>query len=387
MHRRVGAMLQALRTRFGRIEMLHIPAPIRSTDSAKQSAFWGMDVHTSTLTRHEGAAPFLDDHVRGLTDLSRQHPYHRYASPDLLRALQARLDTHPDLIVVDRLEPMIALRRCATNTPILLDLNDIVHKIERAALAGQRPGLRNALAWAKWPALFWEERRAAQRATRTAVCSAADAAYLGRLGFPGTVVTIPNAIAMPTPPPGPAADPTVLFLGTYGYPPNRAAAERLVQRVWPLVLAQRPKARLIIAGPGDESLPSRAAAPPGVDYRGYVPDLAALYAETAIVCCPLTEGGGTRLKLVEAAGYARPIVSTAKGAEGLGFQHGREMLLAETDIELAQACVALLTDLPLAARLAAAARTAAVAAFDLDHVVANIGRLIDEIVPPMTLAR
>ena len=386
-HRRVGAVLRALQPRFERIDMLHIPAPGRLTDSAKQSAFWNQPVHTATLTRHEAPAIFFDDNIRGLIDLAWQHPWHRYVSNELIQQLQAQLDTRPDLIFAMCLEPMMLLRRCHTTAPILLDLDDIAHKMRRATLRQAAPSLRAALAWTKWPALLQEERKASRRATRTAVCSTLDAACLHRQRFPGTIVTIPNAIAMPAYPPGPGLNPTILYLGTMGYPPNAAAAERLVNRIWPLIQAAMPSARLILAGPGSDTLACRATSPPSVEFRGFVADLPRLYAETAIVCCPLTEGGGTRLKLIEAAGYARPIVSTAKGAEGLGFQHGREMLLAETDIELAQACVTLLTDPPLAARLAATARTAAIAAFDLDHVVANIGRLIDEIVPPMTLAR
>lgn len=381
MHRRVGAILRAMEPRFSRIDMLHLSAPGRPTDSARQSAFWGQPVHTTSLRRHEAQASFVSDHLGGLIDLGRQHPWHRYAGPIALQQLQAHLDTRPDLIVVDRLEPMVALRRCRTTAPILLDLNDIVHKMERAALRAAVPGVRTALAWAKWPALLREERAASGRATRTAVCSTLDEAYLRRMRFPGTIVTIPNAIAMPAAVPGPALAPTVLYLGTMGYPPNHAAAERLVRHIWPLIRAAIPDARLILAGPGSDVLPSRAGHPAGVEYRGFVTDLPALYAETALVCCPLTEGGGTRLKLVEAAAYARPIVSTAKGAEGLGLADGIHIVEAETDQAIAAACIALLQDPARAARLSAAARAVAAAQFDLDAIIAQIGRIIDDIVP------
>ena len=380
-HRRVGAVLRALSPRFDQIDMFHIHAPGRSTDSAKQSAFWGQTLSSGSLSRHEAVPHFLDDNLRGLFDLARQHPWHRYAAGLLLCELQARLDTKPDLIVCTRLEPMIALRRCHATAPILLDLDDIEHKVKRDTLRRLRPGLRTALAWAKWPALLREERAASGRATRTAVCSTLDEAYLRRMRFPGTIVTIPNAIAMPAAVPGPALAPTVLYLGTMGYPPNHAAAERLVRHIWPLIRAAIPDARLILAGPGSDVLPSRAGHPAGVEYRGFVTDLPALYAETALVCCPLTEGGGTRLKLVEAAAYARPIVSTAKGAEGLGLADGIHIVEAETDQAIAVACIALLRDPARAARLGAAARAVAAAQFDLDAIIAQIGRIIDDIVP------
>ena len=377
MHRRVGATLRALASRVDHIDMLHIPAPIRQTDSLRQSAFWGQPIHTQTLTRHEGQPSFWNDNIRGLADLAHQHPWHRYAGPGVLRQLQDHLDTRPSLIIVDRLEPMIALRRCHTTAPILLDLNDIEHKMGRGVLLKRPLTLRTSLAWAKWPAILHEERSAARRATRTAVCSSQDASYLRRLRFPGTIVTIPIAIALPQHPPGLGTRPTIMLLGTYSYPPNAAAAHRLVTRIWPLIAAQAPEARLILAGPGSETLPACTTAPSSVEFHGYVPDLAALYAETRIVCCPLTEGGGTRLKLIEAAAYARPIVSTAKGAEGLDLTNGRDILIAETDAALANACVSLLADPIQCLRLGTAARAAA-APYDLDTVIASIGIILDD---------
>ncbi len=109
--------------------------------------------------------------------------------------------------------------------------------------------------------------------------------------------------------------------------PHIEAAERLVTRIFPLVKRKLPEARLLIAGKASDSLPSRRTTPENVEYLGYVPDLDGLYANTRIVCCPMLNGGGTRIKLIEAAAYARPMVSTRIGAEGLDFENGREILL------------------------------------------------------------
>ena len=376
MHRRVGAMLQAMAPRFERIDMLHMPAPGCETDSARQSAFWGLPLHTAMLTREERLPSAWQHYGRGMADLGQQHPYSRYASPSLLQALQTYLDTRPDLIVVDRLEAMVALRRCRTAAPILFDLNDVLHSVAREVLSQAPLSLRTALDWLRWPALRREERLAGRLATRTAVCSQADAVYLRRKRFPGSIVTIPNAIAMPATAPGLGTRPTVLLLGTYGYPPNAVAAQRLVTRIWPSIIGQMPNARLILAGPGSDTLPSRAGADASIEFRGFVPDLAALYAETRVVCCPLIEGGGTRLKLIEAAAYARPMVSTAKGAEGLDFIDGQDIIIAETNQALAEGCLALLRDADACARLGAAARVTA-ARYDLPAVVGQIGAILD----------
>ena len=78
---------------------------------------------------------------------------------------------------------------------------------------------------------------------------------------------------------------------------------------------------------------------------------------------PLTIGGGTRLKIVEAMAMECPVISTTIGAEGLGMQDGRELLLADGDQAFAEATLK-----TLAERQATQAR-AQVAA---DYVRANL---------------
>jgi glycosyltransferase involved in cell wall biosynthesis len=53
-------------------------------------------------------------------------------------------------------------------------------------------------------------------------------------------------------------------------------------------------------------------------------------------------GGGTRLKLLEAMAMGKPVVATRLGAEGYPVTDGRELRLADTPADFAQAVVALL---------------------------------------------
>jgi len=58
----------------------------------------------------------------------------------------------------------------------------------------------------------------------------------------------------------------------------------------------------------------------------------------------MQNGGGTRIKLLDAAAYGLPIVSTRMGAEGLAFADAEHILLRERDADIAAACVSLLQD-------------------------------------------
>jgi glycosyltransferase involved in cell wall biosynthesis len=78
----------------------------------------------------------------------------------------------------------------------------------------------------------------------------------------------------------------------------------------------------------------------------------------------LFNGGGTRVKLLEAAGYGKAMVSTAIGVEGLHFEDPGEILVRDDDDGLAEGCVRLLNDRNLREQLGLAARKRALALYD-----------------------
>jgi len=136
---------------------------------------------------------------------------------------------------------------------------------------------------------------------------------------------------------------------------NLGAGMRVLQDL-PRVHRAMPAARLIIAGPAPERIPSYRAGVPGVEFAGFVDDLDVLYRRSRVACAPIQCGGGTRIKIVEAAAYGKPIVATRIGAEGLELRDGHELLLRDDPESFANACLELLEDSSLCARLGLRAR-------------------------------
>jgi glycosyltransferase involved in cell wall biosynthesis len=56
---------------------------------------------------------------------------------------------------------------------------------------------------------------------------------------------------------------------------------------------------------------------------------------------PLSAGGGTRFKILEAMAWGLPVIATPIAAEGTGLEDGEEIQIAETDDALARSVIAL----------------------------------------------
>jgi glycosyltransferase involved in cell wall biosynthesis len=265
----------------------------------------------------------------------------------------------PSLVIAHAQGALAALRRADVPLPpVVVDFPDIDHvRFERAAVhasnAADRLGLRATSILAR----NIEGRNL--RLSRTAmVCSEVDRRQLQRLAPKSDIRVLPNSIDelphLPLP-----DQQVVLFVATFRYPPNVEAALWLVGRCWPQISARLPAARLLIVGEGGPDLRQRVPPQPGVEFLGFLDSLQEAYAAARLVVCPIGRGSGTRIKIIEAAAYGRPVVATAVGAEGLEFVDGREILIRDQPDTFAQACITLLGDMAMSQNLGQSARVMA----------------------------
>lgn len=180
----------------------------------------------------------------------------------------------------------------------------------------------------------------AKRFDRLFISSAADASSVCARHPQLTVDVVENAVVIPTMPIHQDDGATVLFIGSFGYGPNVDAMKWFVQGIWPQVrAASSPAPRLLIAG--RDITPELAALDnhDGIEVVGAVNDVGEAYTKATIVVAPLRAGAGTRVKLIEAAAYGVPIVSTALAARGLGLFSPAMLWLADDAKTFADAIV------------------------------------------------
>lgn len=385
---RMRLFLDALSELAETIEMLFyveegVDASSAATRKAEEDLLraWGIRARITLcpIAQSPAVVTFWNHYLKPSTSLFAQATYVGTSGSVQVAVFDTALERHPDAVFVHRLDAMCPALLTQRALPrVFLDLDDIEHV--RWLRDVRQPPVWPAkrLYYLQFPALILGERRAVKLARKAFVCSDLDRQYLAtRWRLPG-IVTIPNAVAMPATHGINPASRSLLFLATYAYGPNIVAAEFLIRKVWPLVREACPDAQLIIAGNKPERIPSFEGHPPGVEFTGFVDDLDQLYGRVRIVCCSILSGGGTRLKILEAAARGKAIVSTRVGAEGLELRDGIEIILRDGPEAFALACAELLADPVRCETLGMAAREVVSRYYDRRQIVI---RIKDEIGP------
>ena len=298
---------------------------------------------------------------------SEGHPSERWFSQDVaddLSVLVRRFE--PRLVVIAHLwlhTYLAPLRELGCR--IVLDAHNLEGPLH-AELAGDHPDLLR-VRFAE--AAFEIEAEAFTLVDQIWACSAADAEHAREI-YPAAapIAVVPNTVDAVLPARAePAGDLVLVYPAAFGYPPNRAAVHWLLDEIFPALLDARPDARLVLVGggPTDDML-AAAARDPRIEVTGAVPDTGAFFGSATVVPVPLREGGGTRFKVLEALAAGVPVVSTAKGVEGLELSPGEDYLPAETTTEFVEALSGLAGDPSAQRRLAERGRTVVAERFSFE---------------------
>ena len=119
----------------------------------------------------------------------------------------------------------------------------------------------------------------------------------------------------------------------------------------------------------------------GINFRGFVPDLADLYRTCSFVVCPVLGGTGQQIKIVEAMAYGVPVVATRASAWSSPIEHGSNGLIADTAIEFAEHVVRLWNDRGLSRRLGEAAQETVASRFSRSRLISELSVILQPSTP------
>jgi glycosyltransferase involved in cell wall biosynthesis len=139
--------------------------------------------------------------------------------------------------------------------------------------------------------------------------------------------------------------------------PNKDAAIYMARDIWPALAASMPSLSLTVVGASPPAeVTSLAAADSRVTATGFVDDVRPHMNEAQIYLCPMRDGGGTRLKILDALSMGVPIVATTMAYEGIDVVPEEDVLVADDPAAFVRQVKRLVDDPALRAKLSANGR-------------------------------
>ena len=269
---------------------------------------------------------------------------------EVLDQIAAQITTQgPDLVVVEGVYLAdLAHRLIAGGHRVILDAHNVESTLLRQIDIARQGLWARVIRHRRWQRATAAERQLFGTVAGIWACSAQDAGRIAALA-----PQAPRAQLVPNPVPQwcdsftPAPDRpgiAALFVGHLGYRPNITAALRLAGGIAAQIRARDSHAVLTVAGRSPNRRLRKVLGAAQVRLEADPADLAPLYHGANMVLVPLTEGGGTRIKILEAMACHLPVVASGIAVEGLGLHPGVHYLQAESDAEFAACALRLSSD-------------------------------------------
>lgn len=130
--------------------------------------------------------------------------------------------------------------------------------------------------------------------------------------------------------------PSIFYIGALNWMPNVEGIDWFLKKVWPHIHRRCPDLTFYLAG---RYMPSRLRnlRMDKVVVMGEVEDAKTFMASKGVMVVPVLSGSGIRIKIMEGMVAGRPVVTTTMGAEGLDYQDGRDLWIADTEEAFAAA--------------------------------------------------
>jgi glycosyltransferase involved in cell wall biosynthesis len=307
----------------------------------------------------------------------------RYRSPQMGQALRTLLRRESfDRAVVDHLTP-------ATYYPDLPGALLFQHNVETVIWRRYAEQASNPVSQLYFrlqaQRMFRFERDVCRAAGHVVAVSETDAARMEELFGVTGVSEIPTGVNLEYYTPTTMADrrADIVFVGSMDWMANQDGVAFFLDEILPRIHERRPATTFAVVGrnPGRD-LQERARRDSRITVTGTVPDVRPYLWGAAVSIVPLRIGGGTRLKVYESMAARVPLVSTTIGAEGLEYQPGLHLQVADTPAAFADRCLDVLADPGAADEMAAAAWQLVADRFSWEIVARQFDRILTEKTPP-----
>jgi glycosyltransferase involved in cell wall biosynthesis len=156
----------------------------------------------------------------------------------------------------------------------------------------------------------------------------------------------------------------ILYIGNLSWKSNMDGLNWFVNDVFPILKKSISEITLTIVGGGCENNPFKDIV--GIEYLGYVKDISNIYDNYSVFIVPLKEGSGIRIKILEAFNNEIAVVSTTLGCDTIGAESDKEIMIADTNEDFADAIIKLLNNKQFNEKICKQAKQLLMNKFSLD---------------------
>ena len=164
-------------------------------------------------------------------------------------------------------------------------------------------------------------------------CSEVDAIRLKKIAPSCNVVEVPNGVDIDyfeSKHISPTNETRLIFVGTLNWYPNIEAVRFIAYEIWPKVKTSIPGIKVDIIGANPPRDITRLAEKEKDFYvHGFVDDVREYIERAGIYVCPINDGGGTKLKILDAFAMQKAVIADPIACEGIAVEEGKNVLFAQ----------------------------------------------------------
>lgn len=274
--------------------------------------------------------------------------------------LSRRIENYSyDLVHFDTISLLPYFKLLPTSVATCLDHHNIESYMLRRRACNEKNVLKKAYFRQEGIRLGKYERSYCPQFSLNITCSDIDTTRLLEIAPNANVLTIPNGVDLEYfKPLVNSQDNRIIFVGTMNWYPNIEAVLYLAKDIWPLLKAKNPSLVCDIIGANPPAI-VRDLANECSDFHihGFVDDVRPFIRTAAVYVCPIRDGGGTKLKVLDAMAMGKAIVAHPIACEGIRVTHDVNVLIADGAKQFVDSITTLIANPSKRKALGSAART------------------------------
>lgn len=241
-----------------------------------------------------------------------------------------------------------------SNVPIIVNHHNIESEMLKRRAENSGIFMKAVFYYEAWK-MARLEKLVLKKARVNLVCSSLDASRLqGAKNY--KIEVVPNGVDIDyfkrKTPYSPDRQTGLVFAGGLTWYPNADAMKWFADEIYPVIKGTGYFQGAKIIGRGKvEELDRLSQHSKEVDVLGYVDDVRPYIEGSAIYICPIRDGGGTKLKVLDALAMGCPLVAHPLACEGIDVIDKKHVLMASTPQEFANCVQQIIQDADLSTHL------------------------------------